>query len=49
MLGVENRDILTSDERVLGTDFHDPVAVRCPHWDGTFNEVVVQRTIVLTQ
>ena len=29
LLGVENGDILTSEERVLGTDFHDPVAVRC--------------------
>ena len=27
---MENGDILTSEERVLGTDFHDPVAVRCP-------------------
>ena len=26
---MENGDILTSEERVFGTDFHDPVAVRC--------------------
>ena len=30
LLGVENGDILTSEERVLGTDHHDSVAVRCP-------------------
>ena len=30
LLGVENGDILTSEERVMGTDHHDPVAVRCP-------------------
>ena len=30
LLGVENGDILTPEERVLGTDFDDPVAVRCP-------------------
>ena len=30
LLGVENGDILTSEERVLGTYFDDPVAVRCP-------------------
>ena len=30
LLAVENGDILTSEERVMGTDFHDPVAVRCP-------------------
>ena len=29
LLGVENGDILTSEEHVLSTDFHDPVAVRC--------------------
>ena len=30
LLGVENGDILTSEERVLGTYVDDPVAVRCP-------------------
>ena len=27
---MENGDIFTSEERVFGTDFDDPVAVRCP-------------------
>ena len=30
LICVENGDILTSEERVLGTDHHYPVAVRCP-------------------
>ena len=30
LLGVENGDMLTSEERVLGAAFLDPVAVRCP-------------------
>ena len=30
LLGVENGDILTSEERVLGTNCDDTVAVRCP-------------------
>ena len=30
LLGIENADVLTSDQRVLGPSSKDPVAVKCP-------------------
>ena len=49
LLGVENGDILTSEERVVGTDFDDPVAVRCPGWyiqGGCSTEYILANAVV---
>ncbi|XP_014675991.1 PREDICTED: uncharacterized protein LOC106815968 [Priapulus caudatus] len=54
LLGIENGDILTADERILGPTANDPVVVRCPlGWyvqgGHSSSEVLCNATVHFTQ